>query len=245
MELAHADYDGPAPEVLPGSVQQEDGTTEVTVATVDQFLAAIGPDTTIVLEAGEYDLSAASDYGSEGNGYYAWEDCYDGYVLRISNVHGLRIRGAGQDETRILAEPRYAAVLSFLGCEDLGLADFTAGHSPSPAYCTGNVLDFEGCSGVSVERCGLFGCGVLGVWASACEDLSLSECEIYECSWGAATFTGCSGVFFTGCSIHDCDEGRDLIFVYDGFLSWNDSILYEGVHRFSGLDYVSTESLYD
>lgn len=234
MELARAEYAGPTEqEPAQGLVTvMPDGTTEVRVSTVEELLAAIAPETCIVLEAGTYDLSGAADYGGRGNAYYSWEECFDGYSLCLHDVNGLWIRGAGKEETLLSAAPRYAAVLDYRSCENVGLADLTAGHSEEPGYCAGNVLNFDSCRGVSVENCGLFGCGVIGIYAWNSESMQIRDTEIYECSWEAASFDNCFDVSFSGCSIHDCDEGNDVIRLTGCTVSWNGEELRQGTHRF-------------
>ena len=241
MELARAEYAGPTePEPAQGLVtEMPDGTTEVRVSTVDELLAAIAPDTCIVLEAGTYDLSSAADYGERGNGFYSWEECFDGYSLCVHHVSGLWIRGAGKAETLLSAVPRYAAVIGFRNCENVGIAELTAGHSEEPGYCAGNVLNFESCRGISVENCGLFGCGVIGIYAWDCEGLQVRDTEIYECSWSAATIDNCFDVRFDGCSIHDCDEGNDLIYLSGCTAVWNGEELRQGTHRFDGESHIA------
>ena len=54
-----------------------DMTNTVFVSTVDELLAAIAPDTKIILADGTYNLTEASDYGTEGKEYYVWEDRSD------------------------------------------------------------------------------------------------------------------------------------------------------------------------
>ena len=77
----------------------------VEVSTVDEFLAAIASDTMIVLAAGNYDLSTASDYGRAPDGApYIWTGVYDSetesldtaFELAISNVDKLA-SGAGRE----------------------------------------------------------------------------------------------------------------------------------------------------
>lgn len=234
MELGRAEYDGPVePEPVQGErTELPEGMQEVHVRTVEEFLAAIAPDTCIVLEEGVYDLSTAADYGGRGGDWYSWEECYDGFSLCLSEVTGLRIRGAGREDTLISAQPRYAAVFSFQNCRDVGLAELTAGHSEAPAYCVGNVLDFDSCRDVSLDNCGLFGCGVMGIWAWNCENLQVQGTEIYECSSAAATIDDCRDVSFDGCSIYDCDEGNDILYVHNCSVTWNGENLSEGTHGF-------------
>lgn len=231
MELARAEYDGPA-EPEPVQMTRPENQSEVHVSTVDELLAAIAPDTCIVLEAGVYDLSTASDYGGAGGAWYYWEQCYDGYALCLSDISGLWICGVGRDNTLVSAKPRYADVFSFRNCENVGLSDLTAGHSEEPGYCAGNVLGFAGCRAVSVENCGLFGCGVIGINAWNCDSLLVQGTEIYECSAAAATLDNCMDVSFIGCSIYDCDDGNNVIQVFGSTVDWNGETLLAGIHLF-------------
>ena len=94
------------------------GPVSVTVSTVDEFLAAIGPDTEIILEAGYYDLSTASGYGAKtDNPYCRWVDIGDGYQLTIQDTDMLTIRA--DDDAMIVTVPRYANVLHFQNCMNL------------------------------------------------------------------------------------------------------------------------------
>ncbi len=182
----------------------EDGKVHVT--NVDEFLAAIAPDTTIYLEPGVYDLSAAATYGNFGTDYYYWQDNYDGPELVINGASNLTIEGAGKDQVSIVAVPRYANVLRFTNLSGLILRGFTAGHSQAPGYCGGGVLRFEYCTNTEIQECGLYGCGVLGVWAMNCTNLNVVNTEIYECSDGAVSFQSCKDVALTGCNVHDNGE---------------------------------------
>ena len=232
MELTRASYDGPTetPAQTPDKTQQPDGSWTVSVSDVDELLAAIAPHTTIVLLADEYDLSQAEDYGGLGGDWYSWNYVYDGFELVLTGVEGLKLVGAGRDQTRILAEPRYAAVISFRNCRDLSLSGFTAGHSLAPGYCSGDVLSFDRCSSVSVEDCGLFGCGVQGIYATNCSGLAVRDSEIYECSYAAATFNTCAALSFEGCSVRDCgDDNENRIYISEGTLSWDGEVFGAGI----------------
>jgi len=181
---------------------------QVTVSTVDEFLAAIAPDTTIFLTAGEYDLSDASDYGENlENGRYTWREAGDGDELVISGVTGLSVIFEGNpEEAVIMAEPRYANVLTFEDCEDITLRGFTAGHTEEPGQCVGGVLKFDGNDDVNVRDCVLYGCGVMGITAENSSDITVTDTEIRECSNGAVSFTACRGILMNGCDIHSCGE---------------------------------------
>ena len=90
----------------------------VHVATVDEFLNAIAPDTEIVVDAALLDLSQAANYGKSGGKYYRWEDPFDGPELILQDLSNFTIRGSGQGRTdgAISAVPRYADVLTFENC---------------------------------------------------------------------------------------------------------------------------------
>lgn len=194
----------------------------VTVKTVDEFLKAIGPDRTILLDGELFDLSAASNYGGVGGKYYYWAEGYDGPALIITEVSGLTIRGASGDPKAVTlaAVPRYANVLAFRDCENISLADLTAGHTREPGSCSGGVLYFTNCHGIDLDRCRLYGCGVLGLYCDGCTGMAVRDCEIYECSQGGVHLTRTDGVRFLNCDIHDVPNPA-LTFFNSGDLSWN------------------------
>lgn len=215
----------PATALGETAAEVEPGGT-VSVSTVDEFLAAIGPDRTILLEGELFDLSEASTYGMTGSEYYRWEECYDGPKLVIENLSGLSIAAPPGDAPSVVisAAPRYADVLSFVNCSDLVLEGFTAGHTKEPGACAGGVLYFDGCQHVQIEGCRLFGCGILGIQAANCSDLTLQRTEIYECSDGAGVFYKTGSIIFRDCSIHDVPSPQ---FVFSGcrYVEWNDEPL--------------------
>lgn len=186
--------------------------TTVEAATVDELLCAIAPNTRIVLTGKTYDLSTASDYAAGAGEYYYWAETADGPELVISGVDNMTIESADGVLTghTITATPRYANVLRFEGCTNLRLAGFTAGHTPEPGECSGGVLRFDNCDTVAVENCGLYGCGVLGVWAVSCGDIQVKGCDIYECSWGGISLEYVSGASIENCTFRDL-EGENIM----------------------------------
>ena len=190
-----------APEVsTPELSVSEDGKVHVT--TVDEFLAAIAPDTTIYLEAGTYDLSTAAGCGVTETDRYRWDLRFDGPSLVITGVDGLTIEGAGAESVTIAAVPRYADVLGFERCAGLTLRGFTAGHTEEKGACTGGVLYFDLCDDAVIDGCALFGCGIMGITAGSCADMNVSNTEIYDCEYGAVTLNDSNAVF-DNCDIHD------------------------------------------
>ena len=194
---------------------------EIVVTTVDEFLNAIGPDRTIVLDGDLFDLSTASSYGSVGGEYYFWQQSYDGPELVIQNVSGLSIQtSADPAETTLAAIPRYANVLNFRNCDRLFLGGFTAGHTKEPGACSGGVLNFQSCGEVMIEKMRLYGCGILGIQTAQCTSLSVMRTEIFECSQGAGQFFMTDGISFQDCEIHDVPSPA-LSFTQCGDKTWN------------------------
>lgn len=188
---------------------------EVKVRNVNELIAAIAPDTEIILADGTFDLSKAKGYGTDSTPYWFWSEEFDGPSLVLTGVSNLVIRSESGDVTKctVSAVPRYANVLSFRNCSDIAVQGITAGHTVEPGYCMGGVLNFRGCRGVLVENCGLYGCGILGVQADLCSEIAVKHCEIYECSYGGIQMSEVNGVVVENCRFRDLG-GRNMSF-YD------------------------------
>ena len=193
-------YYGPPAETAPEGEQET-----IMVSTVDEFLAAIGPNREIVLTSDFYDLSAASAYATGYSDYFYWQDEFDGPELVITDVDNLTIRSESGDADKctISAVPRYADVLAFRRCSNVTLSGFTAGHTVEPGYCTGGVLNFYDSDNLLVENCGLYGCGILGVQAEISGNLTVRGCEIYECSYGGISLGEVDGVVIENNTFRD------------------------------------------
>ena len=191
--------------------------TTVHVSTVDELLAAIAPDTEIILDAEFYDLSTATGYGETNSTYYRWEEVFDGVQLTIQDVNNLTIRAEGDDikAHTVSARPRYAHVLNFDNCSAITVEGFTAGHTFEPGSCAGGVIGFRGSQDILIRNCGLYGCGVVGVWAERSKNIQVAACDIYECSYGGIYMLGCRDVTFNGNTIRDLGEEYDGTF-HDG-----------------------------
>ena len=183
------------------------------VTTVDELIAAIGPNVDIVLDAELYDLSTATGYGTSKGDYYYWLDEFDGPQLVIEGVDNLTIRSNDGSVTghTIAAIPRYANVLTFQSCSYITLSGFTAGHTREPGYCIGGVLRFQDSDHITVDKCGLYGCGILGVDAEYCTDIRVANCDIYECSQGGVQFWSSEGIVMENNTLRDLG-GSDMSF---------------------------------
>ncbi len=208
-EDLHALY-GTAPE----PAEPQEPRLEIHVSTVDEFIAALGPDKEIVLDAAVYDLSTATGYGISSGEYYYWEDIFDGPGLIIRNVRNMVIRTATGDKDKhsITAVPRYADVLTLKACSNVTLSGFTAGHTEEPGGCVGGVLEFRDSDHITVENCGLFGCGILGVQAEDCSDITVNDTEIYECSEGGINLRNVNDIRIENVTFRDIG-GRNTIYM--------------------------------
>ncbi len=186
----------------------------VTVSTVDELLSAIASDTVITVREGKYDLTSASDYGTAGTGAgYTWSEAYDGHELKISGVSNLTIKADGDVE--ITTVPRYANVIALASCSGVTLDGLTLGHEEAPGYCAGNVVRVDSSTDVSLNSCGLYGCGVVGVFAVNSQRVFVNDSDIYECSQNAVIAHMCRDVRVTGCRVYDCgnaDYASDLFY---------------------------------
>ncbi|MGM9549489.1 MAG: M56 family metallopeptidase [Faecousia sp.] len=187
---------------------------EIHVSTVDELIAAIGPNTEIVLDAALYDLSTATGYGTSQGDYYYWEDIFDGPALIITNVDNLTIRSNDGNVTghTIAAIPRYADVLTFKACSNVTLSGFTAGHTREPGSCAGGVLEFRDSDSITVDSCGLYGCGILGVYAEYSSNIQVVNCDIYECSQGGVQFRETRGILMENNTLRDLG-GDNMSFI--------------------------------
>lgn len=190
----------PDPEAAPVE------TKVVEVSTVDEFLAAIAPNTTVLMAEGTYDLSPLSDSSEEVSDYYTWNREHDGFELQFRDLDNFHIQGAGKGKTIFTTAPRYADVLWFTDCNNISITGITAGHTVEPGQCIGGVLNFHFCQGVRLDDCGLYGCGILGIIADESRDFEVTNTEIYECSQGAVELFHCENMRFDNCDIHDCPE---------------------------------------
>ena len=203
-----------AKDVTPG--------TEVIVKTVDEFLEAIGPDRTIVLDGTNFDLSKAKNYGGAGTAFYIWEEVPDGYELIIKDVTNLTIKAKNSDPaaTTLEALPRYADVLTFNNCYKVTVTGFTAGHTKEKGICSGGVLYFDNSEEIKVEKMRLYGCGDMGIDTFMCSDINIINTEIYECTSGAVDCLASEGINFKDCNIHDVPSPA-LRFTECYNITWN------------------------
>ena len=121
----------------------------------------------------------------------------------INGVDGLNILSDSPVRTSILSDSAYSNVLSFRECSNTLLSGFTMGHTIE-SYCSGEVITLNACDSVGIEKCRLFGCGILGISATGCSNLSSVYCEIFDCPGGAINLAHTDIFELNDCVIHDC-----------------------------------------
>ena len=170
------------------------GKRVVHVSNMEQMIENIAPDTQILLAPGRYNLSdtLAALYAREGRHFndsrqfVRIDEAFDGSELVVTGVNGLSIaaESGSAADTEIVTDPRYANVLSFENCSDIGMMDLTMGHSDTGA-CAGNVLQFIQCGDIVLSGLDLYGCGVYGIGTGECALLTCFDSTIRDCENGA------------------------------------------------------------
>ena len=213
----------PAPDplsALPEDVQAlaDASKSLIVVHSTEELVAAIAPNTAILVEPGYYNMSeylqemwAQSDAGWDPvqlHRYAYLEPGFDGAGLVIQSVDNLSIFGRGASaETELVIEPRYADVFAFKDCERVSLARLTLGHTET-GECFGSVVGFYDCRDVSLSEMDLYGCGVYGVNAEDTYDLRVQNSTIRDCSYGPLCLYDAYGqVSFTDCVLDGSDGG--------------------------------------
>ena len=107
-----------------------------------------------------------------------------------------------------MTTPRYANVVSLSSCTGVTLDGLTLGHTVEPGYCAGNVVRVDSSTDVSVNSCGLYGCGVVGVFAVNSQHVFVTGSDIYDCSQNAVIAHSCRDVRVTDCRVYDCGDAK-------------------------------------
>lgn len=200
----------------PDAAMNVEQDAEIEVSTVDEFLSAIGSDRTIVLAAGTYDLSTASDYGvktePEDDGYFWRNGPQYGCCLQIRGVSGLKIRADG--EVTLTTASRYSEVLYFYNCVDVSLSRLSLCHMKEPDDVAHSVITVDNCMELSVEDCEIYNCAKKGVYCAKSEDVTIRHSEIYDCGLDAVVSVQSNNVSVEDCEIYNCggrgEAGRVL-----------------------------------
>ena len=190
----------------------EDIQTEVTVSTPDEFIAALGSNTKILLQPGVYNLSTVKQEQSS-NYQVFWAEQFDGNELCLSGIQNLTIEGIGDKPSEIIIEPRYAYVLNFMDSSGITITNIKAGHTDAGS-CEGGVFSFTDCSDIFIDNTHMYGCGTVGLNLENVIDMTVIDSSIYECTYYIMTVEDCEDIYFENCVFRDNQE-FDLVNIYN------------------------------
>ena len=165
----------------------------IEVSTAEELVRAIGPDRILLLKAGEYVLTDVADEQKE---FVRWDRKFDGKSMTIRNVKNFSIVGTGDTPVRLVVRPSYVFVLNFEKCQDVHLTNLTMGHAPKKGECDCGVLGATACTGVTIRKCDLFGCGAEGLTLRNVRNLKFLDSTVRDCGDGIMTVDGCTGLSF-------------------------------------------------
>jgi hypothetical protein len=110
--------------------------SELRIGSTNEFLQKAKSDTRITLDFAEDIITRAFPSSTSS---VRWSSVHDGKEVALIGLTNLEIFG---DAAKILAEPRYAWVLTFRDCHSVALRNLELGHI-EPGYCSGGVIKFE------------------------------------------------------------------------------------------------------
>ncbi|MCY6353719.1 right-handed parallel beta-helix repeat-containing protein [Clostridium sp. ZS2-4] len=204
----------------------EQGNTKQEVVEVKnskELLENVGPNRTLILKSGDYNLLEPKVMD---NKYIHYEEVFDGHQLVIKNVNNLTIKGEDESKVNLLIDPRYANVLTFRDCNNVNISNIIAGHYPDKGECTGGVFVFNNSKNISIDNSVLFGCGTEGVNLDNVENFTFDNSTIKDCSYGIMTLMNCKNIKFTNSKFHD-NRQFDLITISNGkYVEFNKCEIY-------------------
>jgi len=184
------DYDKELPEIVNG---------EVVVSDVYELVSLIGPNRTIKLKPGVYDLGYLKDL-IEGT-YVSWQvkDKNNKFAgLNIRYVSNLTIEGLGDEPVEIVSLDTSARVLSFSDCNNITLKNVMLGHGVLEDSSLVEVLHFTNCSNISIEKSVIYG-SIYGFTANKMSNVSMRDTIIEECQNGGMVFNESDTVSMDNC----------------------------------------------
>lgn len=175
---------------------------EIKVDNAVDFFTAIGSNTTIRLAPGDYNMS---NVPQDSRSKFAW---FSYNELIISGVQNLTIIGEGYAEIGV--EDPYSSVIRFTNSEGIDLQNLIMGHFVERGYCTGAVLNFEGCRSVSIDGCEMYGSGTHGIVADDLQGLKVTNSVIKDCSYGVISLTNVTNVEFIQTQFKRCQSAIEI-----------------------------------
>lgn len=184
---------------------------EITVSTAEEFVAALGSNTRILMKEGVYNLSGVSaDNDLKSNVF--WKNVYDGNELNLYRIQNLSIEGIGERPSELIVEPRYAYILSFTQCSNISIENVTAGHTEA-GECVGGVFSFSDSADIRFNGVNMYGCGTEGLSLYNVTDMTVKNASIYECTYDLMTVNMSKNIRFEDCDFYDTN-GFSMVNIY-------------------------------
>ncbi len=173
----------------------------VNVSNTTDLLNNLKNNTKIVLEPGTYDFSTV-DMSRITNPAIV-ESYGEVDIQSISNV-GIEAKDGA--DVLLCVDDAYSPVINFTYCNNITLRGVTVGHNVEPGYCSGSVVHINSGSGITIDKCKLFGCGTYGVEAYSCSNLTVTATDIYECTYGLLDLNDVYTARFVNCTLRDSSD---------------------------------------
>jgi uncharacterized protein YecT (DUF1311 family) len=173
----------------------------VTVSNEVDLLNSMQNNRKIIVESGKYNFSTM-DRSKVTNTRIS-----ENYgTLQVNGVSNLGIEAAPGAKVEFLIDEPYDPVMSFNNGGNITVRGLTCGHNVEPGYCSGSVLYFESISGVTVDKCNLYGSGTYGIETMYTSNINVTDTDIYECTYGLVSMTNGSSATFKNCTMRDSSE---------------------------------------
>lgn len=143
-----------------------------------------------------------------------YEEDTDGPQLVLSGFKNLTIRSDSDERKFLEVTPRYVNVLTFVSCENITLTDLYFGHTEE-GTCSNGVLGFDDCHNVTINNCGLYGCGTEGIELRQSDNFTMTDSEIFHCSYHIMHIFSSRNCKFVGCAFYNNRE-YEQVTVDDG-----------------------------
>lgn len=205
-------YDTNIPELKNG---------EVTVDNPYQLISLIGPNRTIYLNPGIYDLGYAD---SVQNQYVRTRRESSGDLeFCILNVENLKIIGLGDESVEIALTKEDSSVLKVSESSNVSFSNIIMGHGFETYGCVAEVLSIEDSSEINIENCSFYGCGAYGIVTKNVVQMNVSNSVIEECSFGGVIIDESTDIKFDSIKFQK-NSGTILIKVNN-----SQNVVFDGV----------------
>ena len=201
-----------------GLIYAEDESIKtLEVSTVEELVAAIGPNTHIILNSGDFNLGESGQMTS----YVSYDSLMQSNNMIIQDVSNLKITAAADANTHLFIENAFLPVLEFRNCHNISIQGVTIGHDIEPGLCEGSVIKLTNSHYVYLDDLDLYGSGTFGVEAHMGSRLLIRNTTIRECTYGIVLLEGMYHVGFYDVVCKD-NTGFDLVDVpFSNFITFD------------------------